>query len=200
MRECSRPGCPRPVEALGLCRRHYDKMRFAGKIASGLVDAAPVRTRIAEHAARGRGIMELTALAGVTHRAMRNIAKGATSRVRIGTVRRVMAVSLPPTSVGTRRRYRALARIGHSRRAIAAAGGIDVVTLKNGMARRTIPARVSLAVAAAFDALSGTPGDCKRAAANAARLRWAPPSAYDDDTIDDPHARPIGVRRGWRAA
>jgi hypothetical protein len=56
------------------------------------------------------------------------------------------------------------------------------------------------AVAAAYDALSmklpPDTGISRQVRAHAERRGWAPPLAWDDDTIDDPDAVPLGGVKG----
>lgn len=192
MNRCRWPvACTGVPEAHRLCRRHYKKMLLAGKLEAGLIPAAPTRATVCEHTARGRSPAALAKLAGVTHRAVTRIADGTTARIRRTTARRLAAVPLPPTRIGTVRRYRALARIGHNRRTIAAAGRIDFVTLKNGLAADPIPTRVSIAVDVAYRRLSGTPGDSDRARGNATRRSWVAPLGWEGADIDDPATRPV---------
>lgn len=50
-----------------------------------------------------------------------------------------------------------------------------------------------------YDLLSMTPGRNERAKQEARKRGWAPPLAWDDDTIDDPDATPdLGERRARR--
>lgn len=96
-------------------------------------------------------------------------------------------------SCGVHRRLRALQAIGWSATAIAAeleVGRSAVNKLKH--AQRSTPETVAT-ISALYDRLSMIPGPHRQAARYAAAHGWAPPLAWDDDSIDDPAARP---RRG----
>lgn len=103
---------------------------------------------------------------------------------------------LQPTT-GTRRRLLALAWIGYSQRDLARHVGCTDRTIQricNGTTTR-VNVVTAAAVARAYDALSDRPpaedGYARRSMAYARRQPDAgPPIAWDDDTIDDPDARP----------
>lgn len=101
-------------------------------------------------------------------------------------------LSMP--AVGTQRRLRALHRIGWPWRTLAERLGMDERHFWSLVMRRgtTRPDKAA-AVAALYDELWDVPGPSARAVQNAERRGWAPPLAYDDDTIDDPAAEPQGI-------
>lgn len=100
---------------------------------------------------------------------------------------------------GTRRRIRALRRIGWRIEDIAAAAGIPHDTIKRLLATQragtTVRASTAAAVAKAYDQLSMTLGNHPHAARHAIRGDWPPPLAWDDESIDDPDAKPYKARR-----
>jgi len=110
-----------------------------------------------------------------------------------------------PTGIGTQRRLRALAARAWNPDAIQAATGLPAGHIRAALADpRRIPAAIPAAAACAYDQLWNTPPPTRtpadRAAAEASRRHaqrcgWAPPMAYDDDTIDHPDGRPAP---GWR--
>lgn len=53
--------------------------------------------------------------------------------------------------------------------------------------------RTADAIRALYNALWSTPGPSAKTRARAAAMGYVPPLAWDDDTIDDPAARPAGV-------
>lgn len=97
--------------------------------------------------------------------------------------------------IGARRRVQALQAIGHSHSAIARAAGVPTCTVRNVLLREspTVYASTHAAIARAFDhlALVVPVGHGPTRVRNAAaRLGYQPPFAWDDDTIDDPKAKP----------
>jgi len=95
------------------------------------------------------------------------------------------SVALVP-ALGTRRRLQALARIGWDVRAIAARTG----TSRNGLMKirlglhDMVTVRVYKAVREFYERGSGVRGPSAAAATYAARKKWHPPLAWDDDTIE----------------
>lgn len=91
---------------------------------------------------------------------------------------------------GTRRRIQALAAIGYPTREIARrigrASNFGTMLWGDGRVHRNVAGQVL----AAYEQLSGTPGPSQRARRAAAAAGWVPPLAWDDETIDDPHAQP----------
>lgn len=105
-------------------------------------------------------------------------------------------------SVGTARRLQALARLGWPPRELADRLGVasESVQQLRCTGRPTVERGTHERVAALYDELAMTPGPSVRARVYAERQGWAPPLAWDDDTIDDPAARPnLGAERPWRA-
>jgi hypothetical protein len=99
-------------------------------------------------------------------------------------------------STGTVRRIRALQAIGWSLSDIDEALGHRAGT--NYAHNLTRQERVHLTtaqrVAAVYDKLSMRLGPSDRCRSAARRRGWLPPLVWDDDTIDDPDARPHGGR------
>lgn len=96
-------------------------------------------------------------------------------------------------STGTTRRLQALGAIAHSARELAAR--LDEREARVHVHRRGEVPRVHVEFAAKVDRLyeqlQGTPGDSEQARAWAKQQEWKPPLLWEDDTIDDPQARPI---------
>lgn len=94
---------------------------------------------------------------------------------------------------GTRRRIRALTAIGWPYQELAVRLGVTWSGASQ-LARRPestpVTPRIRDAIAALYEELSMVPGPSLRARTWAAKRNWAPPLAWDDDTIDDPEARP----------
>jgi hypothetical protein len=94
--------------------------------------------------------------------------------------------------VGTTRRARALACMGWSTEAVAAASGLtlpQVQYVKTGP-YATIGRDTANAIAAAYERLSHLDGGQRQTQGRARAAGWHPPIAWDDDTIDDPAAQP----------
>jgi DNA-binding CsgD family transcriptional regulator len=96
---------------------------------------------------------------------------------------------------GTQRRLRALHAIGWTWQALSAHTGTSasaVSQLAGSGQRKAVTPETAAKVRAIYDRLwdvfpEGASAD--RARSYAARKRWMPPLAWDDDTIDDPAAR-----------
>lgn len=100
---------------------------------------------------------------------------------------------------GTRRRLQALARLGWSARAIAGRFGYTEQTVSGWMRADRVSRRTAAMVVRWYDAMSmtlpvaATRFDRYSIGSTQGRARaagWAPPLAWDDDTIDDPAAVP----------
>lgn len=116
------------------------------------------------------------------------------------TVERILNARRPTEgridACGPRRRLQALAWMGWTLQAVHERTGIPMMTLSylrsgqiNLVAVRTINAITDL-----YDQVQNTPGGSKWSRSVVAeRKGWAPPAAWDEDTIDDPAAEPEGV-------
>lgn len=97
------------------------------------------------------------------------------------------------SSVGTRRRVRALMRLGWTSAQIAHECGLQrrhTISDLTDETRLTVLTTTAKKVAKAYDRLSMQIGPSERTRARAERAGWPPPLAYDDDQIDDPGYRP----------
>lgn len=184
------------------------------------VDATPVREHVRELQRQGMGRRRIGALAGVDQsmiwrleHGIPSLGRGPTSKLRKATADRVLAVQAGLDAVadsalidatGTHRRIQALVAAGWSLSKIALRLGVQPANMSTTMSRTRLYASTVRAVRGLYDELwdcpspAGTPGE--RAARTqayrfAAERGWAPPLAWDDETIDDPEARPSGVRR-----
>ena len=103
---------------------------------------------------------------------------------------RVDAGDVP--AVGAVRRVRALYALGHLNYVIAREAGIsrDAVCSLAAGHWATVKVSVDDGVRAAYDRLSMSTGESWKTRRMAERHGWVPPLAWDDDTIDDPEARP----------
>lgn len=173
-----------------------------------LIDAAPTAKRLHElHESSGWEDIARAAKTSAAH--IRQIAFGKLPQISPRTQAKIMAIRPAATggqyidSTGTVRRVRALIALGHTLIDIAGASDVAVARVQPLAAgypslRRTVAERIKNA----YRALSETPGTNTRARNRALANGWAPPAAWDDDTIDDPQAAPewtghCGTDRGW---
>src|SRR5699024_4931147 len=107
-------------------------------------------------------------------------------------------------ATGTARRLQGLHACGWSRRALAIRLGMEHNSLRLALAGGTVSGRLARAVRDLFEELwdvappVSTPHErasVTRTLAWARQQRWVVPAAWDDETIDDPAARPHGDRR-----
>lgn len=102
------------------------------------------------------------------------------------------------SNVGALRRVQALRALGWPARVIADRIGVHERNLCRWPHRRWISRRLYERICAVYDELSMTTGPDVRARRHAERQGWPPPLAWDDETIDDPDARPFGTSRSGR--
>ncbi|WP_435058420.1 hypothetical protein [Streptomyces sp. bgisy060] len=95
-------------------------------------------------------------------------------------------------SLGAQRRLQALYALGHWRKTVAEASGLTPQTISELL--RGTWARITVAcddaVRVAYAQLSMSLDNCERNLIRARREQWAPPLAWDEETIDDPMALP----------
>ena len=126
---------------------------------------------------------------------------------RLETVTRASIIALSPPgaivpALGTQRRIHALARLGWTFHQMAdndQALRKMIGDVSRGE-RQRITVASFLAVKAIYDRMSMEPGGSVQTISRATRNGWAPPLAWDDDTIDSPDATPDfgGADRGRR--
>lgn len=95
-------------------------------------------------------------------------------------------------AIGTARRLRALAALGWDLADLADRLGVNTRRVHHlqAMGSPTVYRTTADSVRRVYDALSMTVGPSGKTARIARRNRWPPPLAWDDDTIDNPTARP----------
>ena len=214
---CSK-GCGRRAQRRGMCSSHYNTRRERdiayGRWQSGYVDAEPARQHVLRLRAAGMGRRRLAELCGVSDSVIHVLVNGRpergtgpSRRIACGNARAILAVPLPATGhlaagarvdiTGTTRRLRALVAVGYPQSDLCARLGITAGNSTSLFhAEGRVLAGTALRVAELYDQLFMTAGPSQAARDRAHRLGWAPPLAWDEDTIDDPAARPDGVRRG----
>ena len=179
-------------------RWRYDRDRGIART----VDVAEVRAHLTALRAAGMTWRAIGEVCGVTASALCSIGGGATTTINAGRARRVLAVRPGAVyaranaaghvpAVGARRRIRALLAIGWTHAHIAEAAGIPprrpALILSQAGDMVTLDAHDR--IADAYDELSMRQGPSARNR----RLGYPPPLAWDDETIDDPRARPEGA-------
>ncbi|GAA4929038.1 hypothetical protein GCM10023224_05560 [Streptomonospora halophila] len=165
-------------------------------------DADAVRARITALKAAGWSIKAVATAARTTEDVVRNLGRDPGRRVRAEVAARILEIDqLWPAgyvpAVGSVRRLRALAVIGHGLCEVSAESGLSVSGLSKLRAgQRWTQARTPAAVEVAYTRLEMRPASSPRAGIIRERARaagWAPPLAWDD--IDDPDAVPdLGER------
>jgi len=189
------------------------------------VDAGPAREHVRALLAAGLGTRQVAALSGVSRSGLRSLLDGRTRedgrveppkrRVSRSVADRLLAVPLPGVDAfpdatpidgtGTRRRLQALAVLGWSNVKLARELGMTPSNYGTFTRRDEVLARHAREVRDLYDRLSTTPpaatsgydrAGIERVKASAKRSGWVGPLAWDDETIDDPAARPDVGR--WR--
>lgn len=190
--------------------RRAEKLRRL-KNQPAYVDAQPAIDHIHRLSQAGIGWVRASRLAGIPNGTVSRILYGhrgkpPTGRAHRDTVAKILAIPIPDItdlgartpvpSHGTRRRLQALITQGWTFRALAREAGMQHGPLEMALQRDTTGAATAATVRDLYERLwnvpppSATPA--QRAAATQARNRaraagWAPPAAYDDESLDDPN-------------
>jgi plasmid maintenance system antidote protein VapI len=196
MTSCARPGCAESAKTRGLCESHYRKLLRMGR--AGYVPAAPVRAHLESLRTLGWTWEQIAEQAGTSTWVPHKVGTGYTRRVLMDRAQALLSVPLVPRDshrgvdpTGTRRRVQALAWMGWPCREVAARAGTTQPSLSTLIqSRRRISYRLALRVVHVYDELSSTPGPSHIAASKARAAGFAPPAAWDEETIDDPAALP----------
>ena len=212
--------CDRKATRRGLCHRcyenHRNRQKLYGRWETIFVDAEPVRTHIQALRDSGVGSRKMQELSGVSRTTITALMTGRPCRgtgpsreVYKDTADKLLSVPLPVgyegralganiDATGTIRRLRALVAIGYTQHSICdRLGWSDGNASKLFIGKQTrVTTATARKVAELYEALSMTPGMSKRARNHANKQGWAPPLAWEDDTIDNPQAKPdLGERR-----
>ena len=215
--------CGKPVYARKLCHLHYDDLQRRhtayGRWESTLVDATPVREHAQALRDAGFSIVRIAELAHTSDKTISGLftgrqgkrGDGPTKRCNRDIAARILAITIPAKphellsdghavdNTGTIRRLQALQAIGHNLTEISRRLGRQPRNLGRIFRANQCTATTARAVEALYNELSMTPGPDQRAINRATRRGWAPPLAWDDDTIDNPDASPDAgttTRRG----
>lgn len=188
-------------------RRTRKRLKVDRELGRGaMVDATPARNRLSVL----RQTMtwpQIAARADSNEGQLHVIASGKVARIRRTTLEKVLAVQPEPPApgkfvdaTGTTRRVQALRAAGYSPASIAKSFGFAetrVRQLSSGD-QPTVRQRIADKVATAYTEILKLPvpsGAGATMARNYATAHnWAPPGAWDDDTIDDPNAQPDNGR------
>lgn len=213
---CSK-GCGREATRRGYCHTHYETRRIRdtayGRWETLFVDAEPARQHVKTLRASGTGSRRIAELSGVSRSVIQALINGRKIRgnqpsrtISAANARALLAVAPAPADgayidiTGTTRRLQALVSIGYTQSDLAARLGVtpgNATALFHG--RGKVMVATAKRVAELFAELAMTPGSSQRARDHAAKRGWAAPLAWDDDTIDDPDAKPdLGDRRTVR--
>lgn len=198
-----------------LARSQYEENRTKA-ITAGTwqpwADAEPVRVHIRHLQSCGMGLRTIADCAGLDRQRLMAVLNGRPDRgtppqgkLRPAFAAVILAIeptleNLAPSTLldptGTRRRAHALVALGWPQQHLAAHIGMTLSNFGTMLSRPNVLVRRALAVRAMYDALwktdpvehGATPAGITRARRHAAAQGWAPPGAWDDDTIDDPAA------------
>lgn len=200
-RICARAGCDRAADTRGYCGPDYRYRLHTGRY--GYRDAAPARGHVVALRALGWTHEQIAEAAGTSTWVPHKLTTGATRYLLAESEAAILAVPLMPRAshrgvdgTGTYRRLEALQWMGWTLTEIAGRVGLRPHTLTTLRSRgEMVSHRVALAMAAVYEQLSHQPGPSRMTATKARRRGYAPPLAWDTDTIGNPAARPRGVRR-----
>jgi hypothetical protein len=183
-------------------RRIRDDQLAAGTWTSQLVPAGEASRHIRHLLASGMRIVDIVADTRISHAGLTRILYGA-DRVttRAANVATILAVRPRPVDsalvdgTGTRRRLRALARIGYPQPDLAARLGCAETLISRWLHQGRAHRDTAAAVKVLYDRLHATEGPSRIAAERAGRCGWDGPEAWSDQTIDDPQAEPFSWLR-----
>lgn len=181
-----------------------------GRWDNGRAELAPVLAHMADLQAAGMSLRRITALAGTNSRWACNVRHNPNRRwVSRRISNGILAIPIPAPgdltavassrsrvdATGTARRLQALMAIGYTQReVIERLGTAPTMSYRLWEGGRLVMACTAQKVCALYDELAMVqPPDtwqARRAARRAAERGWAPPLAWDDESIDDPEAKP----------
>lgn len=183
-----------------------------------LVDAEPVREHVRSLMAASMGLKTVAARSGVAHGALSKLIYGTplpdgtrrppSVKLRQASAEALLAIRPDVAALaggavvdatGARRRIQALCAIGWSVQKVSQRSGIDRQAIDKIMRGAATSARTVRAIREAYDGLwDEAPAESthyekcavSRTRNHARAAGWAPPMAWDDETIDDPEATP----------
>lgn len=211
MASCARYGCTRRecLDAYNRTRKLLQLNTSRGIYATVPASRAEAHVRQLIHA--GRSPIEISTRSGISERTILNLSVGRLDRIYRDTEAAVLGVTMPPPgyrpttdglmdATAARRRLRALSARGFTLTVLAAEVGVTSETIGRIRQHRADQVRISINrdIADAYDRLwnadplhhGATLSGSVRARKWALRQGWAPPAAWDDETIADPDAQP----------
>lgn len=189
---CSRPACPNRVHRRGWCRKHADITPH------GLRPAEPARAHLARLRCRYDQNALIT-LTGATKTTLTNIARGKHPTLKVAVWAPIMALPVPVRPVagcgylpaaGSKRRIEALAVMGWPQHYLADRLGIPLGSVNHVRTIAGTTSAKAAAIADLYDELHHQRGPSALTRSRSLTKGWAPPAAWDDETIDDPDTRP----------
>jgi hypothetical protein len=173
-----------------------------------LVDSQPARTHVLELLADGASVRAIAECAGVAPSVVSRLHLARQGKLQRAVAARIIRVTMADVharalatgfvpKVGAVRRVQALLVMGWRHEDITAAmltANPAVGTRSQMVQHQTgqwIARTTADAVRAAYDQLAMRPGPSAKTRRLAAKYGYAPPLAWDDDTIDDPAAKPL---------
>lgn len=224
-RRCGHDACR---EAWNAHHRNIARLKAYGRWDpwADYTDAEPVREHVRALSEAGIGLLRLAEVSGVSEGALRALlygdekdGLGPTKRIHRDRARAILAVTPSLDALadggrvsasGTRRRLQALAAVGWSSTELAKLLGKDPRVVARTQYAETVTGRTARTVRDLYERLwDQAPPEstatekmsASRARTRAQRRGWVPPLAWDDETIDDPAARPNTLDdRDWDEA
>lgn len=197
---CKAPGCTETATTRDFCGPDYRYRLHTGRF--GYRDGGPARAHIAALRSLGWTWEQIAQAAGLSTWVAHNLHRGTSRRLLAESEEALLSVPLVSAeshrgvdAAGTRRRVQALAWMGWPTSEVAIRAGTTRATLATEISRGRVSVRLSHRVSTVYADLSGRRGPSAVAAGKARQLGFAPPAAWDDGRIDDPRARPAGIRR-----
>lgn len=187
-----------------------------------IVDGEPTRRHVRNLMAAGVSVVRIAAHADVSFAVVSGLLytrgpnRPRSEKIRYENARRILAVRADQVATGyvdaagTHRRLQALMANGWPQLRLGPHVGLHPVYVNAVLRQTRIYGTTAMNVAAAYDRLWNQDprqhgvnvGTYKKIRSLARNNGWAPPGAWDDDTIDDPQAHPewtghCGTDRGW---